>query len=86
MDIVNIMREHGFGASSSGGGCEWYTKETVYKGKSAFIAITDNGGLDLPQSLDEPVYVGIYDLDTGDLIEEAKLHDSLKSYLDSISS
>ena len=86
MDIEKLMNEHGFGASSSGGGCEWYTKEIVYKGKAAFVAITDNGGLDLPQSLDEPVYVGIYDLDTGDPIEEAELHDSLKSYLDSMPS
>lgn len=82
MSINDIMEKHGFGAASSGGGCEWYTKTITYKGKDAFIAITDMGGLDLPESLDEEVMVGIYDMDSQDLIEEVKIY-NLRTYLDS---
>ena len=57
---------------------------TEYEGKDAFVAITDDGGLGLPESLEEPVYVGVYDLDGGDMVVDAELHDSLKSYLDSL--
>jgi hypothetical protein len=83
MDLNTIMKNHGFGASSSGGGCMWYTKQIAYQGKDAIVAITDDGGLGLPESLEEPVYVGIYDLDSGDELVEAELVNSLKSYLDS---
>jgi hypothetical protein len=80
--IDEIMGKHGFAAGSSGGGCEWYTKTIEHQGKGVFIAITDDGGLGLPESLDDPVIVGIYDLDSGDLIEEAKSYESLKSYIE----
>ena len=82
--LNEILEKHGFSAGSSGGGCEWYTKETKYQGKDAYIAITDDGGLDLPASLEAPVYVGIYDMDDGDPLEEAKLYESLSSYLDTL--
>ncbi|WAC08057.1 MAG: hypothetical protein OS130_02355 [Thermodesulfobacteriota bacterium] len=82
--IDEIMEKHGFGAGSSGGGCEWYTKPITYKGKKAFVAITDDGGLSLPESLEEPIYVGIYDIDSGDELEEAKKFSSLKFYLDTL--
>ena len=84
MGINSIMESLGFSASSSGGNCEWYTKPIKYNGKDAFIAITDDGGLDLPESLDEPVYVGIYDIDSGDVIGEVKLVESLKKYLENL--
>lgn len=66
MDIDMVMEKYGFAPSLSGGGCEWYTKEINYKGRKALVAVTDNGGLGLPESLEEAVYVGIYDLDSGD--------------------
>jgi hypothetical protein len=81
MTLDQEMEKHGFGASSSGGGCEWYTKRVQHKGKNAFIAVTDDGGLALPESMDEPVYVGIYDMDSGDLLEEVQKFVSLRSYL-----
>ena len=84
MTLNQEMEKHGFGASSSGGGCQWYTKEIKYKGKDAFVAITDDGGLELPESLDVPVMVGIYDLDSGALVEEVQRFGSLRSYLASI--
>jgi hypothetical protein len=84
MDINHLMKKNGFAAGSSGGGCEWYTKQIAYKGKQAYIAVTDDGGLDLPQSLNDPVYVGIYDMEDGDMLKEAKLYPSLKDYLNSL--
>ena len=80
MTVNQEMEKHGFGASSSGGGCEWFTKKIRHKAKNAFIAITDEGGLALPESLDEPVMVDVYDLDSGDLLEEVQRFESLKSY------
>ena len=86
MGIIAIMENHGFSASHSKVGSEWYTKQIKYKGKDAFIAITDDGGLGLPESLDEPVYVGKYDLGSGKQIKHADLVKSLKSYLETLQS
>ena len=83
MTVNQEMEKHGFGASSSGGGCQWFTKEIQHKGNNAFIAVTDEGGLALPESLDEPVLVGVYDLDSGDLLEEIQRFETLRSYLGS---
>lgn len=44
VEIERIMDEYGFGISSSGGGCDWYTKEIDYNGKAAFIAVTVEDG------------------------------------------
>ena len=79
--IDKIMNNHGFTACQSGGGVEWYTKTIEHQGKGVVIAVSDDGGLGLPESLDDPIMVGIYDLDSGDLIEEAKKYKSLKSYI-----
>ena len=84
MGIESFMESYGFGASSSGGGCEWYTKRFIYNEQNAFYAITDDGGLGLPESLNEAVYVGIYDEDSGEEIVEAKRYVTLQSFLDSI--
>jgi hypothetical protein len=83
MSIEEIMEKEGFAASGSGGGCEWYTRPTTHKGKEAFIAITDNGGLDLPKTVEDSIMVGLYDVETGALFEDVKEYDSLKAYLDS---
>ena len=84
MTVENIMKKCGFVSSSSGGGCLWYTKPTNYEGKEAYIAITVEDGGDIPETLDEPILVGIYDMETMDIIVDAKRMDSLKSYLETI--
>jgi hypothetical protein len=76
------MKNKGFAASSSGGGCEWYTKDFIYQGKDAFLAITDNGGMDLPASIDEIVIAGVYDMETEEVIEEPKSYESLTTALE----
>lgn len=82
MSVESFMNEKGFAAGSSGGGCEWYTKDFTYKGKPAFLAITDNGGMDLPTSMDEPVIVGVYCLETEELIEQPKPYNSMQAALE----
>lgn len=62
----------------------WFTKPTTYKGKPAFIAITDESGCRLPESLDSPIMVGIHDLEGGEISETVKDYPSLKSYFDTI--
>jgi hypothetical protein len=84
MSVKETMEESGFNVSSSGGGCLWYTKLVEYEGNQAFIAITDEGGLELPESLDDPVLVGIYDMDSGDELEPCQEYGTLQSYLESL--
>jgi len=84
MTVESIMKKYNFASSSSGGGCLWYTKPINHEGDDAFIAITAYDGGDIPETLDEPVLVGIYDIETMDVIVDAKRVDSLKSYLDTI--
>jgi hypothetical protein len=46
--------------------------------------VTDEDGEGLPQSLDEPVLVVIYDMRSGDELERCQDTVSLKAYLESI--
>ena len=84
MGIDKIMEEHGFKALSSCGGFEWYTKRIQYMGREAFITITADDELHMPESLDEPVVVSINDLDSGDELERPQRFDSIKSYLETL--
>ena len=86
MELDNILEEHGFEASSSCSGFSWYTKKIDYKGKKAFIALTDEGGTNLPDSLDKPVLVSTIDLDSGDDLEASRRFETLKSYLNQLNS
>jgi len=82
MAIDNLLEEYGFEASSSCSGFSWFTKKIDYKGKKAFITLTDEGGTHLPESLDKPVLVSTIDLDSGEDLEAARRFETLKSYLD----
>ena len=82
MSVAKIMGEYGFVSISTGGGCRAYSKDIIYNGKKAYIVVVNDGGLNLPESLEEKVYAGIYDLDTGNPIIEAELFATLKDYLE----
>ena len=84
MDIDTIMEDHGFSASSSCGGSGWYSKAIKHQGRDAFIAVTDNTGLGLPESLDEPVQVCVYDRDSWEEVDACQNFESLKSYIDAL--
>ena len=78
------MENYSFSVSSSCSGFEWYKKTIKHKGKDAFITITNNEGLGLPESLNDPVIVEIYDLDSGSEIEKSRRFDSLQACLDTL--
>jgi hypothetical protein len=84
MSIEEIMKGYGFRVSASCAGQAWYTKFIDYNGRRAYITVMDKDGEGLPQSLDEPVAVVIYDLRSGDELEQYPDFDSLKSYLESL--
>jgi len=78
------MADYGFSISSSCSGFEWYKKTIKHKGQDAFITITGNEDSGLPESLDDPILVEIYDLDSGNELEKNQSFNSLKSYLDTL--
>ena len=82
MSVEEVMKEHGFKISASCAGQAWYTKFIEYKGRRAYITVMDKNGEGLPQSLDEPVQVGIYELRSGEELEESSNVSSLNSYLE----
>jgi hypothetical protein len=84
MSIDEIMSSHGFNFSASCGGKGSYTKWIKYKGKRAYIAITDASGESFPTTLEEPVRVAIHDLKSGDEVEAARNIGSLKAYLETL--
>jgi hypothetical protein len=84
MSVEEIMEKHGFRLSASCAGAAWYTKFIQYDGRRAYVTVMDKNGEGLPQSLDEPVQVGIYDLRSGDELESSQHMSSLNSYLESL--
>ena len=84
MELDKIMEEHGFTISSSCSGFEWYMKRIEHKGAEAFITITSDDELHLPESLDDPVCVNVSDLNSGNDLEAPRQFESLKSYLDTL--
>lgn len=86
MSVEEVMEKHGFRISASCAGQAWYTKFLAHKGKRAYVAVMDKDGEGLPQSLDEPVLVEIYELRSGDELEACQNFSSLNSYLESLNS
>jgi hypothetical protein len=84
MSVEEVMKEHGFKISASCAGQAWYTKFIEYKGRRAYITVMDKNGEGLPQELDEPVRVGIYELRSGEDLEDSRNVSSLNSYLENL--
>jgi len=84
MSLDEIMKDHGFRVSASCAGQAWYTKFINYNGKRAYITVMDKEGEGLPQLLDDPVAVVVYDLRSGDELETYPDIGSLRSYLESL--
>ena len=84
MELDKKMEEYGFTISSSCSGFEWYMKRIEHKGAEAFITITSDDELHLPESLDEPVWVNVSDLNSGNDLEAPQRFESLKSYLNTL--
>ncbi|MFZ2448284.1 MAG: hypothetical protein WAW37_18145 [Syntrophobacteraceae bacterium] len=84
MSVEAVMEEHGFRLSASCAGKASFTKFVKYGAKRAYVAVTDVKGDGFPISLDEPVRVTIYDMRSGDELEDARDFGTLSSYLESI--
>jgi len=84
MEIDELMENYGFSVSSSCGGFEWYNKIIKHKGRDAFITLTNKDGSGLPNSMDDPILVDIYDSQSGNELEKSQSYASLKSFLDTI--
>jgi hypothetical protein len=84
MSIDAVMAEHGFNFAASCAGKGSYTKWIKYKGKRAYIAVTDGSGEGFPTTLEEPVRVTIHDLKSGNEVEPSLEVSSLDSYLKSL--
>ncbi len=81
MDIEEIMKQHGFNLAASCGGKASYTKWITYRGKRAYIAVTDAAGESFPTALHEPVRVTVYDLRSGDALGPPQEMETLSAYL-----
>ena len=84
MSVEDIMKEHGFRISASCAGQAWYTKFVEHEGRRAYITVMDETGDGLPQKLNEPVQVGLYDLRSGEELVNCRIISSLTDYLDSL--
>jgi hypothetical protein len=84
MSVEEVMEKHGFRIAASCAGKASYTKWVKHQGKRAYVTVTDTSEDGLPNSLDEPIRVGIYDLRSGDELEPLQDISSLKSYLESL--
>ncbi|MEJ2657082.1 MAG: hypothetical protein P8012_07780 [Desulfobacterales bacterium] len=84
MELDQIMETYGFKTSSSCSGFEWYVKGIVYEGNDAFVTITADDELHLPESINEPVVVSITDQDSGNELKPPQRFESMQSYLDTL--
>jgi hypothetical protein len=84
MSVEEAMERHGFRIAASCAGKASYTKWVKHKGARAYVTVTDMSEDGLPNSLDEPVRVGIYELRSGDELEPSQDISSLRSYLESL--
>lgn len=60
-----LLELHGYAICGSGGGCVWAVKEDP-DDPTCFICVTDVGGLDIPESIHEPILYGKTKYDTGE--------------------
>jgi hypothetical protein len=66
-EVIQQFMKAGWGYEQSGGGCHWLIKNFEDGLGGGFLAITDDGGVQAPESWDTPCILGIYDQDGKDL-------------------
>ncbi|MFZ5453291.1 MAG: hypothetical protein ACOZF2_15645 [Thermodesulfobacteriota bacterium] len=84
MSVEEVMKDHGFNLAASCAGKASFTKWIKYKGKRAYITVSDLNGEGFPTTLEEPVRVAIHDLRSGSEVEAPQDVGSLSSYLESL--
>jgi hypothetical protein len=86
MELDQIMETYGFETSTSCSGFEWYIKGILYEDNDAFVTVTADDELHLPESMNEPVVVSITDRSSGNELKPSQRFESLRSYLDTLDS
>ena len=84
MSIEEVMKSYEFNLAASCAGIASYTRWIKYQGKRAYVSVTDLDEKGQPMTLGEPVKVSIYDLRSGDELEESQRFETLQSYLDTL--
>lgn len=84
MGVEEEMEKHGFRLSASCAGQASYTKFVQHKGRRAYVTVNTIMGEGIPGSMDEPVRVCVFDLRSGDELDNGQDFASLRSYLESI--
>ncbi len=84
-EVKEALRQKGFKIEHQGGGCTWACKDLSYKGREAYIAITLKDFPAAPESLNEPITVGMYyyNSDDGKAIQ-LDTYNTLKEYLERV--
>jgi hypothetical protein len=82
MSIEHVMEEYGFRLSAGCSGKASYVKNIKHDGNRAYLSVTVPDGEGMPTTLEEPVLVTIYDLKSGEPLEEGQDFDSLSEYLE----
>jgi hypothetical protein len=80
MELDKIMRQYGFSSSVHDG---YYVKEINYDGEPAFIYITGSKVYGVPETLDEPILVMMYNSDFDEIRGPIEVV-SLRTYIGSI--
>jgi hypothetical protein len=80
MEIDKIVRQHGFSRSEHDG---YYVKEINYDGEPAFIYITGSKVRGVPETLDEPILVMMYDSNFDEMRDPIEV-ESLSAYIRSL--
>jgi len=62
-----LLELHGYAISNSGGGCMWATK-TDPEDPECYLAVTCVDGLDIPESIHDPILYGKYYYESGDCV------------------
>jgi hypothetical protein len=83
MNVEEVLKGHGFNFAASCAGKATYTKWIKYKGKRAYVTISDVSGEGFPNTLEEPVRVAVHDLRSGNELEARDVA-SLAAYLASL--
>jgi hypothetical protein len=78
------MEDHGFRLSAGCSGKASYVKNVRHDGNRAYISVTMPEGEGMPTTLEEPILVTVYDLKTGDALEEGQGFDSVSEYLETV--
>ncbi len=82
MTVQDLMAKYGFKLGLNSEGYEWYSRRMWFRGREAFVTVSDPNGFGAPVSLEEPVLFAIYDIESGRMLEESRRFESLSAFIE----